>query len=347
MCEAFANAGNEVTLLVPSRAKTPATDPFLYVGAEPVFKVVKVPCIDVAAGSSSTLTYWLRTISFLITSRIYLLLHSHDLVYTRELPGTFLLKNFVYEVHDITPRMRARGAELLKRARALVVLTSYIREELTAAGFPDNKILVSPDAVDLRDFAHPESKDAARGRLGLPKDKVLALYIGRTDAWKGMEALYGAAAVLPSHVQIVVIGAEAGEIEGLRRENPNVIFVSYRPYKELADNQAAADMLLLPNTAKNALSAKYTSPLKLFTYLASGKPIVASDIPSIREILDERTAVLVEPDNAQALAEGILRVAEDNSMQRALGVCARERAQTFTWENRARTILKYVASRSA
>lgn len=342
MCEAFAKAGHEVTLLVPRRAKTPKVDPFIYVGADPVFKIVRVPCIDIAAGSKSSLTYWLRTLSFLMTSRMYLALHRHDLVYTRELPGTFLLKDFVYEVHDITPRMRARGAELLKHARAFVVLTSYIREELIAAGFSDRKIFVSPDAVDLRDFAHPEPKEVARERLGLPKDKVLALYIGRTDAWKGMRALYGAAKLLPSYVQIVVIGAEAGEIEGLRRENPNVIFVSYRPYKELANNQAAADILLLPNTAKNALSAKYTSPLKLFTYLASGKPIVASDIPSIREILDERTAVLVEPDNAEALSQGIRQIAEDRSLQTKIGECAKELARKFTWENRARTILGFI-----
>jgi glycosyltransferase involved in cell wall biosynthesis len=99
---------------------------------------------------------------------------------------------------------------------------------------------------------------------------------------------------------------------------------------------AAADVLLLPNTARHASSARYTSPLKLFAYMTSGKPIVASDLPSLRDILNEQNAVLVAADDAQALAEGVVRALSIGSR---LAEQARHDVEPFTWDNRATRVI--------
>jgi glycosyltransferase involved in cell wall biosynthesis len=89
----------------------------------------------------------------------------------------------------------------------------------------------------------------------------------------------------------------------------------------------------LPNRA-DAESA-FTSPIKLFEYMAAGCAIVASDLPAIREILGESEAVWVKPGDAASIALGIAALAADPVRARQLGEGAREKARRYTWEARA------------
>jgi glycosyltransferase involved in cell wall biosynthesis len=88
--------------------------------------------------------------------------------------------------------------------------------------------------------------------------------------------------------------------------------------------------------------AYYMSPLKLFEYMASKRPIVASDLPSIREILNEQNSVLVEPDNPEKLAEGIKRILADNNFAEKISNQAFQDVQQYTWQKRVEQILGFV-----
>lgn len=94
---------------------------------------------------------------------------------------------------------------------------------------------------------------------------------------------------------------------------PHVSFLGERPYKELPINQRAADVLVIPNTARTAISARFTSPLKAFAHMASDVPIVASDVPSIREALSETNAFFFAPDDARSLADACDHVGAPSS----------------------------------
>ena len=96
-------------------------------------------------------------------------------------------------------------------------------------------------------------------------------------------------------------------------------------------------MLVLPNPA-SAISSRFTSPLKLFEYMAAGRPIVASDLPALREVLTpDADAVLVAPGNAGALAAGIRRVVTDPIARRPARRGRRcSRSVDFTWEPQGR-----------
>jgi glycosyltransferase involved in cell wall biosynthesis len=102
---------------------------------------------------------------------------------------------------------------------------------------------------------------------------------------------------------------------------------------------AAADALVLPNTALDIISARFTSPLKLFAYMASGKPILASDLPSIREVLDDTCAYFFTPDDAQNLARGVEKVLSDATGAAERGHEAREKVKAYSWKARAARIL--------
>ena len=104
-------------------------------------------------------------------------------------------------------------------------------------------------------------------------------------------------------------------------------------------------MLVLPNSGKTKISSHYTSPLKLFEYLAAGKPIVASDLPSIRDILNKDTAMLVVSDDAQALAQGITVVLTDDALAKKLASNASELAKQYSWEQRAKKISDFIFAR--
>src|ERR1700683_1585425 len=120
------------------------------------------------------------------------------------------------------------------------------------------------------------------------------------------------------------------------------MFLVFRPYRELADNQAAADVLVLPNSGKYSISVRDTSPLKLFTYMASGKPIVASDLPSIREVLTDETATFFKADDPEDLARAINHVCGSNADANVRALNARREVQRYTWDARARVIFTSV-----
>jgi glycosyltransferase involved in cell wall biosynthesis len=213
---------------------------------------------------------------------------------------------------------------------------------LVASGLTRERIHVAPDAVDLDDFANPESKAAARTRLGVPQEKKAAFYIGILDPWKGTDTLYATAKLLSPDIQTVVIGGFDGEEQALIPLHPEVQFLGYRPYTELPGNQQAADVLVLPNSGKEILSAKYTSPLKLFTYMASGVPIVASDLPSLREVLSEKNAYLATPDDAQSFAEKIREALASPDEAKKRATQARADVERYTWTARAGAILQFL-----
>jgi glycosyltransferase involved in cell wall biosynthesis len=103
--------------------------------------------------------------------------------------------------------------------------------------------------------------------------------------------------------------------------------------------QAAADVLVLPNSGRDELSAQYTSPMKLFEYMASGRPIVATDVPAIREVLPEDAGYYARPDDAADLSHAIMTALNDPSSG-ARAARARALVSEYTWEKRAARLLE-------
>ncbi len=347
MCEAFAALHNSVSLLVPNKRNTTGMqeDVFTQYGIQTRFSIRTLPALDLlgVTEKGARLFYWIDYVSFLCALCIYRLTHgtTDSVIYVRDpllaLPFSRKRHVIVVEVHEIPQRTRI-FKKALARATEVFVLTHELKESVIALGIPSEHVHVAPDGVDIAHFSETESKHDARARLGIPQDAFVAGYIGRLDGWKGVETLLAASALIPD-VHVAIIGGDTEEVVELKEKFPRVQFLGNRPYRELPDNQAAMDVLVIPNTARHITSRKYTSPLKLFTYMASGVPIVASDLPSLREVLDESCAVLVTPDSPAALAEGVRYVERNStdSLERA------QRAQAlvtkYTWDARARGIV--------
>ncbi len=340
-CEALVRAGEEVTLLVPAR-KTHINVPALqYYGIKYSFIIRRLTCIDVV--SFGKLGFWLQSLTFASSVLAHLKSSPHDIVYGRdELVLTVLalcgVKNIYWESHDGTWNIASRY--VARKAQGIVVVSQGLKDFYTDKGVPAENIVAIPNAIDVPAFAHAETREAARSRLGLPQDKTIALYIGRLDGWKGTDTLLEASKLLPN-ILVVLIGGEPQHVEKLKTRYPKAVFLGYRPYTELSDNQAAADVLVVPNTAKNDVSVRFTSPLKLIAHMASHRPIVASDLPSIRELVDDTSAVLVEADNPEALAAGIGKALTSPYIAEK----AYLRATELDWSARAHHITTFIQNR--
>jgi glycosyltransferase involved in cell wall biosynthesis len=218
------------------------------------------------------------------------------------------------------------------------VISEGIKARYLASGFDGARIMVAHDAIDDSFFEVPIEQGEARRRLGLEEGKPIVMYIGGFDRWKGVHTLFEAAALMPD-VRVVAIGGTPEMVEALRPQYPRVQFLGSRPYRELHNHQQAADVLVIPNTAKNALSAEYTSPLKLFSHMASHVPIVLSDIPSLRAVLDDTAGYFFTPDDPQALARAVTEALQDRAEAKQKADAAYEKSKQYTWRTRAAAII--------
>ena len=122
------------------------------------------------------------------------------------------------------------------------------------------------------------------------------------------------------------------------------MIVGHRSHDEIPIWLRAADVLVLPNTAKEEISAHYTSPMKLFEYMASGRPIIASDLASVREVFNETLGTFFTPDDPVALSVAIQRVLEYPEEAEIKAAMARRGVAMYTWEIRAKCISAFLAS---
>ena len=257
----------------------------------------------------------------------------------------------VLEIHDIPKgfeRIFIRRASQQKNLRLVLAITEHMRTDLKEQlGVPAEKLLTLHDGIDLDGSGSPVTKQMARQKLGLAPDKDLIVYTGKLDAEKGVEILARAAPML-SDIQFAIVGdgmLADGRLQRLIKEvhGDNVTLVGFKAHSEARLFQKAADVLVLPHSMKYLHSAYYTSPLKLFEYMAAGAPIVAAELPSIREVIKHGdNGWLVAPDDPGALAAGIRHVLQNRDLASAMAAKAARDAKNYTWQSRAARIVEGV-----
>ena len=177
-------------------------------------------------------------------------------------------------------------------------------------------------------------------------DKKIILYTGHLYKWKGVDTLLKVAQDFQfPNALFVFVGGTKEDIKSFKEKAKNldnVMIVGHKLYTEIPYWLKAADVLVLPNSGRQDISKHWTSPLKVFEYMASRRPIVASDLPSIREILNEENAILVEPDNPQALSSGILEALKNKQLSDKISSRAFEDVKQYSWDKRAEKICQKI-----
>lgn len=362
-CEALAKTGHRVELLLPNRKQEPKfrdIDPFKFYGIPKSFSVSHFCNFDFIGLTGSLpakialLIYFLQEVSFVFTVIIQRArTFKGKIIYTRCLTAAVILKavtdgRVFYEAHDISAGalMRKLYFLLVSSLDGLVVISEGLEKKFAAGGI--SRIAVIPGSVDAEEIARI-NRSTARRKFNLGSNKMV-VYTGRLTEPKGVYTLIAAAEkVLATEKNIVfyLVGdSTENDLRNLRRQangENNIKLVGPVAQHEYFIYQRAADVLVLPGSALFDNPREYSSPLKLFEYLASGVPMVATNVPANTSILThEITAYLVEPDNSKELARGIMTLLSDRKLARTISKNASRESRKYTWETRAEKIIKFV-----
>ncbi len=357
-CHALAMRGHRVDLVVRPDTAMPARDPFEYYGVPPAagLHVERAP---VAGPAAARRLGYLAFAAGRAAGR-----DRADVIMTRDLGVASLLLRLprslrapvVYESHGYAPdvavalprlvatasapgagklrRLAAREAMVWHRADGYVTITAALAEDLAARFGSRERVAVVPDGVRI-------AASRAPGRREPSGDPVVA-YAGHLYAWKGVDVLLDALARVPE-ARGLIVGGHAAEPDLARLRTHagtlgianRVTFTGLVAPARVPELLETATVLALPNPA-SAISTRFTSPLKLFEYMSAGRPIVASDLPAIREVLhDGVDGLLVEPGDADALARAIRRLIADPALAARLAAAALEAAPQYSWDRRA------------
>jgi len=253
----------------------------------------------------------------------------------------------IFEAHDLPPKgIRSR---VLKEADGIVAITEALKQILVSdLRIDDDKILVASNGVPEAWTQDLINKRDARIQLGLDVELPYVMYTGNLsrDVYADtLELLIEIARELEGEAQLIQIGNPPPDSNRSNELPHNLQFLGLQPLEAVRVFQAAADVLLIPYSSR-LRTVKYMSPVKMLEYMAAGRPIVAFDHPVLREVLiDRENAVLIQPDDPFAMAEGIRLVLADRELSDSIAGNARQRAKAHTWEQRAEKIVGFAIAR--
>ncbi len=350
MCEAFASQKVDVELIIPTRRNAIIKDAFDYYGIKRVFAVITLVSPDFyLQGKLDGAAVFVKDFISAIVLFAHVLLKKRDIIFSRdELPLYFLSffkKNLVFEAHRFSSRRLIFYRRFRKADLKMVAISRGVKDEFVKFGYRSERILVACDGVDPEEFRLNISKKEAREITGLPLDKKIIMYSGQFFDWKGADTLLQAAKLMPGGESLFVfVGGSVRDVEKFKEEArgfDNVLILGHKPYKDIPFFLKAADILVLPNKKDGGISEFYTSPLKLFEYMASGRPIIASNLPSITEVLNDGNSFLTDlgPDALSRTIKLVLEAGADAEMRAKKAVVESEK---YSWKERAGRILEFV-----
>jgi glycosyltransferase involved in cell wall biosynthesis len=362
MCQAFHRTGQDVTLIVPrhtGRLDIGSVFDQYAIRDNFAIKFLSVPGMKVGRVNIGELLFGIWAV-------LYILKEHFDLCYTRVPFYAYINGRLgmatALEIH-MPPTSRLDTWALARivgqitngefnRYRIIVIsnrLAKILNEQFN---LPISRTLVCHDAVDLMPYNKVTSNgNDLRRELGLVNQETLLLtYAGSLYEGRGIELIVELAQRFPQSYFLVVGGDEL-RIKSYRQKFggiKNLCFYGYVPHRDVARILKGSDILLMPHGRRATVPggsniSAYTSPMKMFEYLAAAKPIIASNLPSIVEILRHgQNALIAEPDDTASWSTCLSNLLEDLALRRKLGMTARLTAESNTWDRRSARILEFV-----
>lgn len=346
MCQAFAKSGHEVTLIVPDNQtnyEPGVENVFNFYGVERCFEILYLPLLPVKG----------KGLIFGFHAAEKARKMQPDIVYGRDLPGCFfasLLKlPVIFESHapiegfvygKIFNRL-IQSPELMK----FVVITHALKDYYSSRyPFVSDRIVVAPDGAD------PVPDDAMPIVLPNKGEKLQVGYVGHLYSGRGIDIIHQLAERCP-WADFHIVGGTNKDINAYRMSTTslaNLYLHGFKPHTEAERYRIGCDVLIAPYQNKVSVAGdgvstteRWMSPLKIFEYMAAGKAIICSDIPVLREVLEDgRNALLCDPENIDLWEKALVTLSENERMRIQLGNTTQKYfARRYSWSSRAAKLL--------
>lgn len=384
MCEAFAAAGADVTLIYPARRNPPDLDTgdiWAHYGVERTFRAERIPVLDLYSLAERLPGRLGRAADRLASILIHVLFNGalmlrlarerDAVIYGRHAIGLALTcflwprqaGRVFYEVHAAPTTRAGRRLRrwLMRRVGGVVAITEHLRERHIELGAAPERVITAHDGFRAARFSVEGDRAEWRRRLGWPQEAFIAGYMGRFHTLgmgKGLDDLLEAFVDLVRDgttrpLRLGLVGGPPETVDELRAQlvrnglpSDLLLYAGQVPAPEVPGYLRAFDACVMPFPWTEHF-AYYASPLKLFEYMASHSPLVATNLPSTAEIVrDGENGLLVPPGDPHALADALRRLRDDPALGERLAAQAARDVQAYTWEARARRILDFIRAKA-
>jgi glycosyltransferase involved in cell wall biosynthesis len=278
-------------------------------------------------------------------------------LYAGLLFGILLRRKVVYETHSPEYGFRKRVQRWLlnsSKIRTVVISNALKRVICEFHRVGGEKISVFHDAaragaLQLKDFQRKEERVKLLGeKVELNKYNKFVGYFGHLYAGRGIEVIEGVAEKNPEQA-FIVYGGNEREIKEYRESIfvKNLFFMGHISPNLVRSAMGMMDVLLMPYQKsvsvglKGVDTAKWMSPMKMFEYLSVGVPIISSDLPVLREVLEDGSnSILVKPDDIEAWSDALQKIINNPTLAKNLGLNAyNQYKNSHTWKHRAEGML--------
>lgn len=361
-CEAFASLGISVELVIPGYSKSDINNIYASYGIKNNFKIKKLGSMNFLNFRilSEKILYYLNTLSYSMKCFLYLrrILKKNNIIYSNNLFILFIMSyfnsNLFYEMHDYPENNILFYRHCFKKLRGIITQnTIKIKKIKEDFNISDKKLLYAPNAVDIKKYFINETKEELRKKYNIPIHTKIISYIGKYKTMgmdKGVKDLVAVFSniINKKDVHLLIVGVnkiEYKEVVSLCRQN-NLSADVYTIVKHVSQYDVVRYLKLsdifIMNYPFNDHFAYYMSPMKMFEYMASKNPIVATDLPSVREVLNRNNSVFVNSDDRASLEEGIIRILNNPDLAKKLLENAYHDVKRYTWEIRAKRIINFI-----
>lgn len=279
----------------------------------------------------------------------------HDIIYCRDfysalISSILFRKSVVYESHQIPKSNVKKNIEIMMIKKSslimLVVISNALKNDYEKLLKSSKKIIVSHDGAPVLIKDKPQIKDKKVDHIG---------YIGHLYEGRGIELIIELSKRF-KNLTFHVIGGTDNDLERYKRqfEKENLIFHGFIEQEKIKKLVLSFDVLLAPYQYKVSVhggkgdTSRWMSPLKIFEYMSSCKPIICSDLPVLREILeDNKNAILCKPDNIEEWESALNTLIHDVNLRKRLSVNAYDDfIKNYTWKIRSRKIIEEINNRN-
>ncbi len=260
----------------------------------------------------------------------------------------------VAEDREILHKLISQEQICLQAADLIVTPSGITKKFLETKGIPESKIKVIPNGVDLNifTFLQPTPVQTFQQNVSspIPTPSLHLLYFGTLSSWQGVNLAVEAVALvnrdIPAKLTVIGQGREyqnqaLQQLAAKLKILENLTILEARSQTELVGFIHTANAILAPLMPNDRNLTQGCCPLKILEGMATGIPVIASNLPVVQEIgLNNEHFLLVKPGSAKAIKDAVLRLIQDSELANTVIINARQRIEKhYTWEQAGKSLI--------